>query len=35
MVSGVIRDFETSARDSAKKELMGVQKVVLGGLMGA
>lgn len=35
MLGGIIREFETSCRDSAKRELMGVQKVVLGGLMGA
>lgn len=34
IVGGIIRDFETAARDNAKKELAGVQKVVLGGLMG-
>ena len=34
MVGGIIREFENSCRDNAKKELMGVQKVVLGGLMG-
>jgi hypothetical protein len=35
MVGGILREFESSCRDNAKKELMGVQKVVLGGLMGA
>ena len=35
MVGGIVRDFENAARDNAKKELVGVQKVVLGGLMGA
>lgn len=34
MVAGIVRDFEAAARESAKKELAGVQKVVLGGLMG-
>lgn len=34
MVGGIIREFENSCRDNAKRELMGVQKVVLGGLMG-
>lgn len=34
MVAGIIRDFETTARENAKKELNGVQKIVLGGLMG-
>jgi hypothetical protein len=34
MVGGIVREFENSCRESAKKELMGVQKVVLGGLMG-
>lgn len=34
MVGGILKEFETSSRDNAKKELMSVQKVVLGGLMG-
>lgn len=34
MVGGIIRDFETASRDIVKRELNGVQKVVLGGLMG-
>ena len=34
MVGGILREFETASRDNAKKELMSVQKVVLGGLMG-
>lgn len=34
MVAGIVRDFEAAARENAKKELAGVQKVVLGGLMG-
>lgn len=33
MVSAIIREFETSSRDMVKREMMGVQKVVLGGLM--
>ncbi|EXJ86226.1 hypothetical protein A1O1_06596 [Capronia coronata CBS 617.96] len=33
VVSAIIREFETASRDSAKKEMMGIQKVVLGGLM--
>lgn len=34
MVGGIVREFENTCRESAKRELMGVQKVVLGGLMG-
>lgn len=34
MVSAIVRDFENAARENAKKELNGVQKVVLGGLVG-
>ena len=34
IVGGVIKEFEGAARESGKRELMGVQKVVLGGLMG-
>lgn len=34
MVGGIVREFENACRDNAKRELMGVQKVVLGGLMG-
>lgn len=34
MVGGIIKDFGESARESAKKELGGVQKIVLGPLMG-
>ncbi|KAK5076472.1 hypothetical protein LTR64_006048 [Lithohypha guttulata] len=34
MVSGIVRDYEGAARETAKKELNGIQKVVLGGLMG-
>lgn len=35
MVGGIVREFENTCRESAKRELMGVQKVVLGGLMGS
>jgi hypothetical protein len=35
MVGGILREFEAASRDSAKKELMSVQKVVLGGLIGS
>lgn len=34
MVGAVVRDFETASRDSARRELAGVQKVVLGGILG-
>lgn len=34
MVGGILKDFGEAARDSAKKELNGVQKIVLGPLMG-
>ena len=34
MVGGIIREFENASREAAKKEMMGVQRVVLGGLMG-
>ena len=34
IVGGVIKDFEGAARESARREVLGVQKVVLGGLMG-
>ena len=34
MVGGIIKDFELASREKAKQELAGVQKVVLGGLMG-
>jgi hypothetical protein len=33
MVSAIVREFESASRESAKREMMGVQKVVLGGLM--
>ena len=35
IVGGVIKEFEGAARESGRRELLGVQKVVLGGLMGA
>ncbi|CRG85546.1 hypothetical protein PISL3812_02597 [Talaromyces islandicus] len=34
MVAGVVREFEEASRGSAKNELGGVSRVVLGGLMG-
>lgn len=34
IVGGIVRDFEAASRENAKRELAGVQKVVLGGLMG-
>jgi len=34
MVGGIIRDFEGATREGARKELLGVQRMVLGGLMG-
>ena len=34
MVGGIVRDFEGAAREGARKEMLGVQRVVLGGLMG-
>ncbi|KAK5054603.1 hypothetical protein LTR84_001494 [Exophiala bonariae] len=33
MISAVVREFESASRENAKRELMGVQKVVLVGLM--
>lgn len=33
IVSAIVREFENASRESAKREMMGVQKVVLGGLM--
>lgn len=33
VVSAIVREFESASRDNAKKEMIGVQKVVLGGLM--
>ena len=35
MVGGIVREFETAAREGAKRELLGVQRLVLGGLTGA
>lgn len=34
IVGAVVREFEVAARDSGKREVLGVQRVVLGGLMG-
>ncbi len=34
IVGGVIKEFEGAARESGRREVLGVQKVVLGGLMG-
>lgn len=34
IVGGVVRDFECGARETGKREVLGVQRVVLGGLMG-
>ena len=34
MMSGVIREFEDASRASAKNEIAGVSRVVLGGLLG-
>jgi hypothetical protein len=33
MISAIAREFEASSRDTAKREMLGVQKVVLSGLM--
>jgi hypothetical protein len=33
MVSAIVREFEQASRDTAKREMLGVQKVVLGGLV--
>ncbi|OAL37026.1 hypothetical protein AYO20_03795 [Fonsecaea nubica] len=33
IVSAIVREFEQASRESAKREMIGVQKVVLGGLM--
>lgn len=35
VVQGVVRDFETASREGVRRELVGVQRVVLGGLMGS
>ena len=34
MVAGVVREFEDASRNSAKNEVSGVSRVVLGGLLG-
>ena len=34
MVGGIVREFESASREAARREMMGVQRVVLGGLMG-
>lgn len=34
MVGGIIKEFGDAAKDNARKELSGVQKIVLGPLMG-
>ena len=34
MVGGIVREFESASREAVRKEMMGVQRVVLGGLMG-
>jgi len=34
LVAGVIKDFEGAARECGRREILGVQKVVLSGLMG-
>jgi hypothetical protein len=34
IVGGVIKDFEGAARESGRREILGVQKVVLSGLIG-
>ncbi len=34
IVGGVVREFEAAAREGSKREVLGVQRVVLGGLMG-
>jgi len=34
IVGGVVREFEVAAREAVKREAVGVQRVVLGGLMG-
>ena len=35
VVQGVVRDFEAASREGVRRELVGVQRVVLGGLMGS
>jgi hypothetical protein len=34
IVGGMIKEFESAARESGRREVLGLQKVVLGGLMG-
>lgn len=34
IVGAIVRSFETAARESARREIIGVQRIVLGGLMG-
>jgi hypothetical protein len=34
LVAGVIKDFEGAARECGRREIFGVQKIVLGGLIG-
>ncbi|RMZ80388.1 hypothetical protein DV738_g2815, partial [Chaetothyriales sp. CBS 135597] len=34
MVAGIVREFETASREAARREIVGLQRVVLGGLMG-
>lgn len=34
IVGGIVREFEGATREGAKRELAGVQRLVLGGLMG-
>ena len=34
MVGGIVREFEGGSREGARREVLGVQRVVLGGLMG-
>jgi hypothetical protein len=34
MVAGAVREFEDASRNNVKNEVSGVNRVVLGGLMG-
>jgi hypothetical protein len=34
IVGGVVKEFEGAAREGGRREINGVQRVVLGGLMG-
>ncbi|RMZ78752.1 hypothetical protein DV737_g3748, partial [Chaetothyriales sp. CBS 132003] len=34
MVGGIVREFEQASREAARREVVGLQRVVLGGLMG-